>query len=131
MLRVVEEVRPRFVFAENVVAAPILRAASELRLAGFHADCGRVSAASVGAVHRRIRFWLVAHADRDGEHGLPVNAEMAESPRLPLAVWANHPGTVGVDDGLSGRMDRLAALGNAQLPSVAALAWRVLGGEVG
>jgi DNA (cytosine-5)-methyltransferase 1 len=34
----------------------------------------------------------------------------------------------GVADGMAARMDRLKAIGNGQVPAVAALAWRLLGG---
>ena len=40
--------------------------------------------------------------------------------------WGAEPGVGRVADGVAARVDRLAALGNGQVPSVAALAWRVL-----
>ena len=43
--------------------------------------------------------------------------------------WGAEPGVGRVADGVAARVDRLAALGNGQVPSVAALAWRVLAEE--
>ena len=40
---------------------------ADLAELGFDAEWGLLSAADVGASHRRERFWLLAHAD--GEHG--------------------------------------------------------------
>ena len=44
--------------------------------------------------------------------------------------WAAEPNVGRVADGVPARMDRLKALGNAQVPLVAAVAWRILMGEV-
>lgn len=65
MLRVVAEVRPRFVLAENV---PALRSrGADTVLAGLEAEgytCWPVVVGSwaVGAPHKRDRVWIVAHA---------------------------------------------------------------------
>ena len=40
--------------------------------------------------------------------------------------WAVEPDVGRVVDGVPRRMDRLRAIGNAQVPAVAALAWRIL-----
>ncbi len=128
MLRIVLEVRPRFVFAENVQRAPLEKASAELEAAGFMVRRARVSAASVGAPHRRRRYWLLAHTDGNGQQRLQVDAAVAESSRPIISdLWQEpRPDLVGVDDGISYRMDRLTAIGNGQVPAVAALAWRML-----
>lgn len=43
--------------------------------------------------------------------------------------WAAEPGMGRMAHGIPHRMDRIKALGNGQVPAVAALAWRLLGGE--
>ena len=43
--------------------------------------------------------------------------------------WAAEPGVDRVVHGLADRVDRLRALGNGQVPIVAACAWRILKGE--
>ena len=42
--------------------------------------------------------------------------------------WQTEPQLGRVADGVANRVDRLRALGNGQVPAVAALAWRLLGG---
>ena len=44
-------------------------------------------------------------------------------------VWGIEPGMGRVAHGVARRVDRLRAIGNGQVPSVAALAWRILNGQ--
>lgn len=43
-----------------------------------------------------------------------------------VSWWKDSSPLHGVDDGVANRLDRLAAIGNGQVPSVAALAWKTL-----
>lgn len=61
MARIIEEVRPRYVFAENVSLAAFAEPWRDLRGLGYRvppAIC--VSASDVGAPHLRKRWWLLA-----------------------------------------------------------------------
>lgn len=129
MRRIVAECRPRWVFAENVIDAPIRRAADDLYALGYSSRYCRLDAADVGAPHRRKRWWLVAYSDGHSEPSRPVYVQVARQSRVPgLAWWADDiSGSLGVDDGDAPRMERLQTLGNAQIPIVAAWAWRLLG----
>ena len=40
--------------------------------------------------------------------------------------WSSEPGVCRVANGVANRMDRLKAIGNGQVPAVAALAWKIL-----
>jgi DNA (cytosine-5)-methyltransferase 1 len=40
--------------------------------------------------------------------------------------WASEPNVGRVVNGVAARMDRLKAIGNGQVPAVAATAWRLL-----
>lgn len=68
MLRIIEEIRPRFVFAEN---SPLLRTRGlgrilrELDRLGYDAAWGVLGAWHAGAPHRRNRMWIVA-SNADG-----------------------------------------------------------------
>jgi DNA (cytosine-5)-methyltransferase 1 len=61
MARIVEEVRPRYVFAENVSLAALEEPWRDLRGLGYRvAPALCVAASDVGAPHLRKRWWLLA-----------------------------------------------------------------------
>lgn len=131
-LRIALECEASVVFAENVQRKPIRIAANDLVARGFRAVAAPMSSAQLGAPHDRVRWWLLAYADGDGERVLAEHGEVAE-----LRAHANdpdwndpEPALVGVDDGLSSRLDRLRALGNAVVPQVAARAFAELAGRL-
>lgn len=130
MRSVVEIVEPRHVFAENVQRAPIAQAASDLQDLGYLVRCGRFSAASVGAPHRRPRQWLVAtDTDNAGQCTIPFDAQVASLSGPTGLAWTDPPTArvLGIYDGASHRVDRMRAIANGQVPSVALAAWRELG----
>jgi DNA (cytosine-5)-methyltransferase 1 len=129
MRRVVADVAPRYVFAENVQRRAIDRAADDLEAMGYTTRCLPLAAADLGGDHVRKRYWLCAYTDRDGELQRTVDAEVADLSRLCAGVWATDPGSSRVPDGLASRMDRLEASGNGQVPIVAVAAWRLLMAE--
>jgi DNA (cytosine-5)-methyltransferase 1 len=65
-IRIIREVRPRIAWLENVpglIAKPYFRTIlGELSEAGYCVEWDCVSAAEVGALHKRERLWIVAHA---------------------------------------------------------------------
>lgn len=126
MLRVIEESGPAFVFAENVSRAAVEIAAEDLRALGYSTKGTKIAAQDVGADHRRPRYWLFAYADLHRQLRRPFNAEMGVLQGVGVRVWETYPDESRMDDGLAHRMDRFAAIGNGQVPSVAALAWRTL-----
>jgi DNA (cytosine-5)-methyltransferase 1 len=127
MLRIIGEVRPRYVFAENVKREPIARACEDLADRGYSTRFARVSAAWVGAPHRRSRWWAVGDADPGSE---PVGAVYAEAPGMPRAGPSIWPAPdfirIRASNGVAGRVDRMRAAGNGQVPAVAARAWSLL-----
>lgn len=81
MLRIIGEVRPRFVFAENSPdlrtrgLGDVLKGLADL---GFDVAWGVLGAWHVGAPHRRNRMWIVAaYPDRCGQRGFAEHAKMA------------------------------------------------------
>lgn len=132
MLRVVEEVSPTYVFAENVKREPIEDAAQDLWERGYETAFTRILASEVGGFHRRPRWWLVANADCQGQPRRPIHAKVASLPGVPgLDWWASDvSSTLGMGDGMANRMDRLRATGNGQVPIVAAVAWEALTHEL-
>jgi DNA (cytosine-5)-methyltransferase 1 len=72
MARVIGEVRPKYVFVEN---SPMLTrrglgtVLGDLAKMGFNAEWGVVSAAEVGAHHKRSRIWIVANSNNSNGGG--------------------------------------------------------------
>ena len=155
--RIIGEVRPRYVFVEN---SPMLTkrgidiVLGDLAAMGFNAEWGIVSARASGAPHKRERLWIVADANMrrlyqhrsdkennqslfDGtrgcrDHGKAWSrgADHANENRQRGNPWANEPGLDRVADGVAHRVDRIKALGNGQVPIVAATAFRILSGQI-
>jgi DNA (cytosine-5)-methyltransferase 1 len=74
LMRVIRMVRPRFVVLENVAA--ILNngldiVLGELSQAGYDAEWSVISASSLGACHRRSRWWCVAYTN---DYGSPASS---------------------------------------------------------
>ena len=141
MLRIVEEVQPRFVFAEN---SPHLRSnglgaiVSTLTSMGYDCAWGVLGAWHTGAPHKRNRLWLLAHANsyavskQSRRLGGQGRQGALNAGGLGCARWGQTEPTVQrAIDGFPGRLDELRAIGNAQVPQVAALAFRVLSETLG
>nr|WP_275445682.1 MULTISPECIES: DNA cytosine methyltransferase [unclassified Halomonas] len=122
MRRIVADVAPWYVFAENVKPEPIEEAAEDCRAMGYQTRALSLGAADLGGDHVRERHWLLAYADDKSQLQRCINAEMAGGTSLRPGVWQTNPNESGVDDGLSGRVDRYRATGNGQVPIVAAAA---------
>lgn len=126
MLRVIGIVQPPFVFAENVDEGAIIEAQSDLASSGYKTRRCKLSAKDLGADHNRNRWWLLAYPNDKGKLLSKVNAEMAMLSKLCNGFWDAYANESGMVDGDSNRMDRYRAIGNGQVPIVAATAWRVL-----
>jgi DNA (cytosine-5)-methyltransferase 1 len=85
--RLVGELRPRRVIVENVAALlgrGLGRVLGDLAALGYDAEWHIISAADVGAPHRRERIWIMAHPQKllgDGSdfHGKHAESEISES----------------------------------------------------
>ena len=75
----ISQCRPSIVFGEQVARAKVWLdlVCSDLEGEGYACGAAILPAAGVDAPHIRERFWFVADTDRQGKHGVPVNAEMA------------------------------------------------------
>lgn len=142
--RIVCEVRPRFVFVENspmLTSRGLGRVLGDLAEMGFDARWGVFSAYDAGLDHMRERLWIVADADGFGRKGECNSRDRQEASRQVfarsaaprvlnpegLASWRSaQPGVQRVVDGVAAAMDRHRAIGNGQVPRVAAAAWNLL-----
>lgn len=137
--RVLGEVEPEFALLENSPALTtrgLGTVLGDLAALGFDAEWGVLGAHSAGLDHRRERIWIVAHSISNGLQGW--NSDEAQrqrgEPRRPMAPLRQTeirahipaPDAFGNPVGMAGRMERLRAIGNGQVPGVAALAWRTL-----
>ena len=133
--RLIEEIRPKYAIIENVSALrsrgldQVLRALSEI---GYDAEWHCITAASVGAPHRRDRIWIVAYADNEGSQGWLYRwadkkreSELGYLGRCSSVYgqpiqdqWSVEPDVGRVANGIPGRVDRLKQLGNAVVPQI-------------
>jgi DNA (cytosine-5)-methyltransferase 1 len=148
-LAVINEVRPRFAFLENVSGLLSIdngrifgRIIGDLGEIGYDCRWRILSAAEVGAPHKRDRLWIVADTDGAGLEGRERpggtdsqrrKIENGSTAKRRSLWWEHDPADsttqsrVGrVVDGVANRVDRLKAIGNGQVPAVAATAWRLL-----
>ena len=133
MARIVGEVRPRYVLVENSPALTfrgIDTVLADLAALRFDAAWGVFSAGDVGARHERERLWIVAtNRDSDQITAMPQRRIFPPSETAIRAMSAGMspiPDVGRKADGVAGWMDRLAAIGNGQVPQVARFAWRHL-----
>jgi len=138
LMRVVRLVQPQFIILENVsaiLANGLDAVLGELAQAGFDAEWACIPASALGACHQRDRWWLVAYAngERQQQQQLAAIADQSRQPCWSDAArrldpdWRSYlsePVLCRGDDGLSGRVDRIKALGNAVVPQVAAIPLR-------
>ena len=179
-IRIIKEIQPAFCLLENV---PGLLAKShgyfgtilkDLAQSGYDARWRVLSAAEVGAPHKRNRVWIVAvrnghvsnaesmgwrngnathkrAANRAGnalgnggavladtkrksqraglcqdEQGGKRGRRFSNGGRKGGTGWPAEPAVGRVAHGVADRVDRIKALGNGQVPLVAATAWRLL-----
>lgn len=134
MLRIVDEVRPRWIVGENVAGLASLGLDSvlfDMEASGYTCQTVLLPACSVGAPHRRDRLWIIAHA-RSGESerwrgpgflaGPPRAGEAGQEQRQRLWDAAGHSGPAakpgdfrltepplrGADDGLPAGLVRVS-----------------------
>lgn len=127
------EYLPQWVVVENVDAAwgrwvPVVR--RTLHDIGYASVPLRVSAQDVGAPFQGRRVFVIATPYRDSEPAFPFDAETSELP--PVAGYDREswgqppPRALGMANGVSDRMDRVAAVGDAVVPRVAEYIGRMI-----
>ena len=111
--RLIGEMRPRFVFAEN---APLLRTRGlgvvleDLASMGYNARWGTIGAGAIGAPHKRDRMWVLAYASQPGLEGLDWESipKQSEQPRKrhnwakDISCWHTDPAEILYTEGEGG-----------------------------
>jgi len=148
MFRLICEIRPRFVFVENVSALlgrGLGIVLGDLAEIGFDAEWSCIPASAVGAPHYRDRIWIVAYPrgelgtdrfiltknSRDSFDGWKeaekwgfdrVESEMGAKTLSGLGIkWKERPCgsfVCRISDGSPNKLDRLKLLGNGQVVQV-------------
>jgi len=139
MARIISEVRPEHVFVENspmLVGRGLARVLGDFAQMGYDAKWGVLGAHHVAAPHKRDRIWIVANSiskrgcGRDSERQDAANVgELRRGQGGDpggVGYWDSEPALGRVAHGVACRVDRLKAIGNGQVPQVAALAWNIL-----
>ena len=126
MRRIVADVAPRYVFAENVSRIAIDQAANDCESMGYKTKAISLSAKDLGADHVRERFWLLAYSDDNGKLLRSINAKTRWMQNMEASVWKSYSESSRMADGMAARMDRIKATGNGQIPIVAATAFELL-----
>jgi len=86
MARIISEVRPKYAFVENspmLVTRGLERVIADLTSMGYDSRWGVISAADIGAKHKRERIWIVASANTNKQYRRskpqqPVNTSWQE-----------------------------------------------------
>lgn len=138
--RLIQEIKPKFIIAENVAALrnrgldEVLRSLSEI---GYDAEWHCIPASFVGACHKRDRVWIIAYPNRQHVEGsnpqalleqsrlqrLYDDGEVTSFVRLPAIC---EPGLHRTYNGLPGQVDRLKQLGNSVVPQIPEMLGRIL-----
>ena len=86
MLRVIREVKPRWVIGENVEGivnineGMVLRQVlNDLENEGFKSQCIIIPASGIGAWHQRKRIWIIAYSNNNGSYRSQRNATKQSS----------------------------------------------------
>ena len=134
----ISELQPRYAILENVrghLTMGGLQVIGELAEIGYDAEWRIVSAAGVGAPHRRERIIIVAYPNdsklgNDNHGGINTRTirsrgkvfiadSAGSSPSRSDSHWVSEPRMGRVADGVSDRVDKLRGLGNAVVPQLA------------
>lgn len=147
MARIIGEIQPAFAFMENspmLATRGLEEVLASLAEMGYDARWCVLGAGHLGYPIKRDRLWILGrHHSVDGERHV---ARLPERTDYQYEFWDEKKlaSLQSVDrdrlladgilcrtpDGVADRVDRVEALGNGQVPAVAALAWRMLAGEI-
>lgn len=157
--RIIREVRPRFVLVENSPALTFRglgRVLGDLATLGYNAKWGVLGHHQCGGMHRRERIWIVANLHKGtffnvGKCKTEIRKQWEKN--IGSIDWINfrvgvgevapskwesegngfnpEPTLIRKSNGVAYGLDRLARIGNGQVPGVVRKAWHVLCQEIG
>ena len=147
MARIIGEIKPAAVFAEN---SPLLASRGlnivlqDFAALGYDARWCTLGGGHLGYPTKRDRMWILGEHHRD--HGRVFDAGQQPGCDYAKLLWSDaelgplenadkarllaHGLASGTPDGVAGRVESARAVGNGQIPAVAALAWGILTGNI-
>ena len=140
---IISRLRPRFAIMENVGALTIRgldAVLGSLAEIGYNAEWQDIRAEDMGAPHKRERIWIVAYPGCElREQGDTAGMETGQAKRSTSELhnqssskgqrenyWTIEPPVGRLVDGLPSRVDRLKGLGNAIIPQIAEMLFRLI-----
>jgi DNA (cytosine-5)-methyltransferase 1 len=146
MARIIGEIQPRFVFVENsprLTSRGLGRVLGDLASMGFDAKWGVLGGKEFGASHSRDRIWILASnptKDRriqisNISQGIGIKGKVWDAQEFNRILddcpsWeGSKRGMDLLGDGLAEWVGQSEALGNGQIPVVAATAWGILSAQ--
>lgn len=139
--RIVREIRPKYVFLENVsgiFSADIGRVFGDLAALGYDIirwTCTRTS--DVGGPHERLRWWCLAERRQTISHTDHTRCKKQWKPKPSTKEhttiefcdwWETEPDVDRVVHGMARNGNFIKMMGNGQVPIQAAMSWIKLGG---
>ena len=141
MVRAIEEIRPKYIVAENVAnflktngGADIRTALTELARMGYNAEWRVCRASEVGAPHHRARLYLVAYPSSIRLQQMQTFFSYVAAQTSPFtwspygtsiqisrgSTWNTEPPVICLDDGFSDKLvrEKIKAYGNAVVPQI-------------
>lgn len=136
MCRVINEIKPTWVVAENVpglLSMGYEQVCADLESEGYEVGTVEIPACAVGHPHRRNRLWILAHTtclrmvEGRAEECRTETRQPVPSSLVPHESWPTIAHQLcRVDNGVSHRVHRGTALGNAIVPQIAEeIAWMI------
>jgi DNA-cytosine methyltransferase len=151
MLRAIQEIKPKFIVAENVAnflktngGADIRTVLSELARLGYNAEWRVCRASEIGAPHHRARLYLVGYPQSIRLHEKQTFFSYVDAQASPFTwiahgtavqiirggAWDSEPPVLCLDDGVSAKLVRRAlhGYGNAIVPQIALQLYKAIEG---
>ena len=136
--RIIGEVRPKYVFIENVAALlnrGLDQVLCSLAALGYDAEWECIPASAVGMPHNRDRVWIIAYSRKERVQGgfysalqglsrVPWRENVRRAQEQAHRFKVSTGGLCRVSDGIPGNVDRIMSLGNSLVPLIPELLGR-------
>lgn len=124
MFRFAKESDAPIVFGENVTLKAIRKAAMDLQSVGYSVQYCKLSCGNLGADHRRDRYWVLAVKSHSALSR--VHDGLERLGKMRMGCWAAPFKEQEGDKSIVNCRAQLKAIGNAQAPLAAAVAFQIL-----